>query len=451
MAGGTWTSQNKRQPGVYINTRSRGNIGANIGDKGIVAIAEPMSWGHVGIMQEIIPGDDVKNIIGHDITSDSALFLREMMKGTDVTSGPSKILLYRVSGTGGAKASTKIGALTATALYEGERGNDIIIMVSADPDEEDLFTVSTIVDGNVLDEQSVKTARELHGNQWVAFSGTETLTASAGESLTGGTDPTPTAGDYAKFLTELEPYQFDIVVYDGTDATVQQAYATFAKRVSNSIGKKCQAVLAEAKTANSEWVISVGNGVKLSDGTILSPQQVTWWIGGAEAGVKYNESLTYARYPDAVESNPKLTDAKIEEAIDNGQIVFIDSFDTVKVCTDINTLTSFTVDKQKSFSKNRVMRVLNQFCNDVYKQFALYYVGKTNNNEAGRNLLAGWIVGYLNEMQANNGIQNFEAEDVSVTEGNDVDSVIVDVAIQPVDSIEKIYMTVNVSAGTVTE
>jgi len=54
-------------------------------------------------------------------------------------------------------------------------------------------------------------------------------------------------------------------------------------------------------------------------------------------------------------------------------------------------------------------------------------------------------------MQANNGIQNFEAEDVSVTEGNDVDSVIVDVAIQPVDSIEKIYMTVNVSAGTVTE
>ena len=165
MAGGTWTSQNKRQPGVYINTRSRGNIGANIGDKGIVAIAEPMSWGRVGIMQEIIPGDDVKNIIGHDITSDSALFLREMMKGSDVTSGPSKILLYRVSGTGGAKASTKIGALTATALYEGKRGNDIIIMVSADPDEEDLFTVSTIVDGNVLDEQSVKTARELHGNQ----------------------------------------------------------------------------------------------------------------------------------------------------------------------------------------------------------------------------------------------------------------------------------------------
>ena len=26
MAGGTWTSQNKVQPGVYINTRSRASI-----------------------------------------------------------------------------------------------------------------------------------------------------------------------------------------------------------------------------------------------------------------------------------------------------------------------------------------------------------------------------------------------------------------------------------------
>ena len=60
------------------------------------------------------------------------------------------------------------------------------------------------------------------------------------------------------------------------------------------------------------------------------------------------------------------------------------------------------------------MRVLNQFCNDVYKQFSMYYIGKTDNNDAGRNLLKGWIVGYLNEMQANNGIQNFAAEDVEV-------------------------------------
>lgn len=40
MAGGTWTGQNKVQPGVYINTKSKGNLAAQIGEKGTVAIAE---------------------------------------------------------------------------------------------------------------------------------------------------------------------------------------------------------------------------------------------------------------------------------------------------------------------------------------------------------------------------------------------------------------------------
>ena len=39
MAGGTWVSQNKKIPGVYINVKSQPAVQANVGDKGIVAIA----------------------------------------------------------------------------------------------------------------------------------------------------------------------------------------------------------------------------------------------------------------------------------------------------------------------------------------------------------------------------------------------------------------------------
>ena len=56
MAGGTWTNQNKVQPGVYINVKSKGNINTNVGNKGIVAIAEPLSWGPVETIKEILPG-----------------------------------------------------------------------------------------------------------------------------------------------------------------------------------------------------------------------------------------------------------------------------------------------------------------------------------------------------------------------------------------------------------
>jgi hypothetical protein len=53
-------------------------------------------------------------------------------------------------------------------------------------------------------------------------------------------------------------------------------------------------------------------------------------------------------------------------------------------------------------------------------------------------------------MQANNGVQNFAAEDVEVLQGNNVESVVVNVGIQPVDSIERIYMLVTVSANAIT-
>ena len=42
-------------------------------------------------------------------------------------------------------------------------------------------------------------------------------------------------------------------------------------------------------------------------------------------------------------------------------------------------------------------------------------------------------------------IQNFVTDDVTVTKGNDSDAVVIEAAVQPVDSVEKIYITVNLS------
>lgn len=429
-------------------------MAANVGERGVVAIAEPLSWGPAGMVQTIIPGEDLRPYIGYDITSEKALFLREMMKGSDTTAGPSKILLYRPTGTGGVQAKATVGALTVTALYPGARGNDISIIISEQIDDEGTYDVSTVIDGAVVDKQSITNLAQLKANAWVGFSGTGTeITESAGQPLTTGADPTVATADYSNFLAAIEPYQFDILVYDGTDSTTIQAFAAFVERVSNNVGQKCQAVMAgdTAANCNSEFVIAVKNGVKLDDGTQLTAQQATWWVGGAEAGALYYQSLTYAQYPHAVEANPKLTDTQAQEAVESGCLCFIDSFGNVKVCTDINTLTTFTVEKGQEFSKNRVMRVLMQICNDTYEHFSNYFIGKVDNNETGRNLLKGWIVGYLNEMQANNGIQNFDAEDVTVEAGNNVDAVLINVSIQPVDSVEKIYMEITVAVTAESE
>lgn len=444
MAGGTWVSQNKKIPGVYINVKSQPAVAANVGSKGVVAIAKALSWGPLGAVQEITPGQDVTPNIGYSIGSEQGQFLREMMRGSDVTAGPSKIYLYRYAGTGGVKASATAGNLTATALYEGARGNDITIAVIADPDEEGYFDVQTVVGGSVVDTQHVNAVADLSANAWVTFSGSG-LSATAGTALTGGTDPTVAVADDAAFLTAIEPYRFDILAYDGSTTTVIDAYVAFIKRMNEAVGRKCQLVIGNYAGQNTEYVISAQNGVELADGSLLDARKAVWWLAGSEAGAQYFQSLTYAQYPTAVAAYPKLTDDQAAAAIEAGQICFIDDFGIVKVCSDINTLTTVTPTKGPEFKKNRVMRVIMQLCNDTYEHFANYYIGKVNNDDTGRSLLRGWLVGYLTEMQANSGIQNFVADDVEVLPGDSIDSVLINVAIQPVDSIEKIYMSVTVS------
>jgi hypothetical protein len=455
MAGGIWNSQNKVLPGVYINTVSKESVTANIGTRGTVALAMNLSWGPSGTVQTINAGDDLTPFIGYDITADQALFLREMFKGSDTTGAPTKVLLYRLAGTSGAKATVTIGEdssiLIATALYNGTRGNDISIAVTADPDEADAYDVSTIVSGYVVDVQHVTAVSQLVANDWVEFTGSTALVASTGASLTGGVNPTISSTDYAAFLTAIEPYTFDILNYDGSDSTVRAAFVQFITRINESIGKKCQLVLfGSVGVANTKYVIAVGNGVKLADGTALTAAQATYWVSGVEAGALYNQSLTYAQYPDAIEANPKLSNADVETYVQGGLITFVDDFNSVKICTDINTKTTVTTKEGAEFKKNRVMRVLMQFCNDTYEYFSLYYIGKVDNNDNGRSLLRKYLIGYLNEMQSNNGIQNFTADDVEVLPGTAVDAVIVNVGIQPVDSIEKIYATVTVTANGVT-
>lgn len=446
MAGGIWTSQNKPLPGVYINVSSRGSMNTSTSDRGIVAIAKALSWGEKGKIQGYIPGADPTGMTGYPITDSKSRFLSQIVMGTNRTSPPFLVYLYRLEGTGGAVAEATIGGLSAKAKYEGSRGNDITIIVSEDPDNEGAYEVETVVDGSVADTQKITEVSQLVENDWCVFAGnSEEITATAGTPLAGGKDPEVSANDYAKFLTALEPYQFDVLIYDGEDMTTMQAVASFVKRLSNNIGQKCQAVMANAKGFDSEFVISVGNGLELNDGTKLTAQEATWWVGGAEAGASYFQSLTYAKHPYAVAASPKLTETEAAAAVQAGNIVFIDNFDEVKVCQDINTLTTFTPDKGSEFSKNRVMRVLMSICNDTYEYFSKTFIGSTSNDRDGRNLLRGWIVGYLNEMQANGGVQNFSAEDVSVEQGNTLDAVLINVNVQPVDSIEKIYMKIAVS------
>ena len=445
MAGGSWTNQNKIRPGVYIRFTSDRGLGLTVSDRGTVAIAEALSWGPVETVQTIEAGADMTPYTGYDITNPKNKFLNEMFKGTNRTAAPNKVLLYRLGATGQEQATVTVAPLTATAKYPGVRGNDISIVITELTTPADTFTVNTVVDGVIEDTQTAETVEDLVANDWVTFSGTGALAATTNSPLAGGADGTPASSDYTDFLTAIEPYKFDALAYDGSDSTVEDAMQAFIKRIADEEGAYSQLVGADLTNPDSRFVVNVNSGVVLEDGTTLTPQQVVWWAAGALAGAKYNESLTYATYPGAVDVTPKLTNSGYEQALQNGEFVLFADDGVVKVEQDINSLVTYTTDITEPYHKNRVIRLLNTIANDIYQQFSDGYIGVVNNNEDGRMQFKSAIVGYLLDIQANNGIQNFTAEDVTVEPGEAIDAIVVNLAIQPVDSVEKVYVVISVN------
>ena len=77
LGGGSFTSQNKKLPGSYINFISLAASSASLSDRGIAALAIEMDWGVDGSVFEVTSGDFQKNslkIFGYD-------FADEKLKG----------------------------------------------------------------------------------------------------------------------------------------------------------------------------------------------------------------------------------------------------------------------------------------------------------------------------------------------------------------------------------
>lgn len=536
MAGGTWIDQSKVRPGIYINYKSAPASLATMGERGVVAIARRLDWGEKGRFYTIEQPSDCAQF-GYSITDDAMLFVRQILLGSNRTSGATKILIWSLSEISQSHAEGASGALTATAIENGESGNDLTVEITANNGHFDVvtkrgtttldtqtgkdtvgdladnayvaftpstgsttssalaagtitlsgaqsvvakasatignltatalydgtygnrlslavtdgtnsdFIVQILLDGQVVDSQTVTTISQLVATPYCTFSGTGSPSSQAlPKKFTGGSNGAVAPTAYSDFMTALELEKFDVVIYDGTNAVTKAAYIDFVKRLSNQEGVKCQAVLSDASNPDNECVINVyPQAVTLTDGTQLAESELTWWVGGASAGANAFESLTYAAYPDAIEVNPVLTSSQQEDAINAGKFALISQFDRIQVLTDINSFLTFSVEKGKAFRKNRVIRTVFGICNDIYKTFATYYIGAVHNDEEGRKSLKAEILNILERYQGNRALQNVETDDVTVLMGVDSDAVVIEIYIQPVDSIEKIYINITIS------
>lgn len=425
IGGGTFTSQNKKLPGAYINLASAKNASSNFVERGVAAVAVELNWGEDNKIIEITSKEFYKNplkILGYEYSDENLKGLRDLFKGVD------KAYLYRLNS--GEKASNDY----ATAKCSGIRGNDLKIVITKNVDDDTKYDVSTYLGTKEVDVQTVSTASELLENDYVTFK-SKALAITAGMALTGGTNGKATGATHQKFLDILESYQFNSLGCLSTENSTVNLYIEYTKRLRDELGIKFQTVVFN-HPANYEGIINLKNNAIESDTGLV------YWVTGIVAGCEISKSNTNRVYDGEYTVNVSYTQLQLRESIDAGEFVLHKVGDEIRVLIDNNSLITVTKEKEEIFKSNQTIRVLDQIALDISTIFNTRYVGSVSNNESGRISLWNDITTILKEYQTSQAIQNFEDSDVTVELGEDKKSVVVDAKVQIVGAMEKLYMTV---------
>lgn len=447
-AGGTWTVQNKQRPGAYINFVSVPKPVGTIGDRGVVTCALPMTWG---------PTDKLITLYGEDLLNGKSLpkigcdafDTAESLPYRLALAGCYKALLYRTD-NGGVKATKTLGsAVKVDAKYTGTTGNSISIVIVKDKPEAGKYTVNVLFRNIQKESFVVSTIEELNNieSEWVDVTGTgNAIPETAGAALEGGTNGTVSTSltDYFN-LASGESWQ--CLAVNSTDETVNTAVVNFIKLMRDTRGKKVQGVVYNRTDADYEGIISVDQGYSTSVDTV-GVDLFPIYVASITAGANVNQSNTARVIENATSIINPIDEENIEDALKIGKFLLTYRQDgAVCIEKDINSLHTFTVDKGYAFSKNRVIRCLDEIGNTVSLVFNRNYCGKVDNDDIGRNLYKTELISMMDTLVDLGAIENFDgATDITVLPGQDVDSVVVDLTVQPIDSMEKLYMTVNVDA-----
>ncbi len=433
LGGGTFQTQNKVLPGTYINFISTATADAALGDRGYAAMPLELDWGMDDGIFTVTNEDFYKNsakIFGYAYTHEKMKGLRDLFQNISV------LYAYKLTG-GGVKASNEYAA----AKYSGIRGNDLRIMIQANVDDNAKFDVLTYLETTVVDKQTVAQAAELTANDYVSFKTGAELAITASTPLTGGTNNAADGTAHQSFLNKIESYpSINAIGVLTTEAAIKSLYTAFVKRMRDEVGIKFQVVML-SNAADYEGIVNLKNTVADEGWETAS---LVYWVTGIIAGSTVNTSNTNKIYNGEFTVNVDYTQSELEEAIRAGEFVLHQVGTEIRVLEDINSLVTGSEEKGEVFKDNQTIRVTDQIATDIAKLFVTKYLGTVPNNAAGRVSLWADIVKLHEQLQDIRAIENFSDEDVTVSQG-DKKSVVITEAVTVVNTMAKLYMTVEVA------
>lgn len=423
LGGGNFTIQNKSLPGAYMNFVSVGTASTSSADRGVATMPLSLDWGSDDTVVQVDLADFQKNtmqLFGYSYSSDELLCLREVFQNAKT------VYVYRLN------SGTVAENAYAVAKHSGVRGNDIQIAIQMNVEDDSLYDVSTMLGTTVYDIQTVETAEELVANDWVSFKADAELLLTVATPLSGGSNGEVSGASHQAYLQKIEKFSFNAMGVVTDDSAIKSLYLSFVKRMRDEVGVKFQLVLFDHKS-DYEGAINVKNGLEMVPFTT-----------GVIAGCEVNQSNSNKIYNGECDVFLDYTQTELATSIASGEFVFHQVGDDVRILEDINSLVTTSDDKNDLFKDNQTIRVIDQIATDLAVLFATKYLGVIQNDDSGRISLWADIVKHHEELERVRAIEDFDENDVVVTQGNTKKEVVVSDAVTVVNAMNKLYMTVTV-------
>jgi len=375
LGGGTFTDYKKVFPGAYVNTITLGQSISLYGERGFAACPMALSWGS-SIKNIVVTAEEFKErsmeLFGYPYAAPELRYIRELLKG-------AKTAIIPRLDRGGTKAENTY----FTALYEGERGNELNTVIQPNimsTETEIFYDVLTYFGTRLVFRQNgIKTGEELAANAYAVPKEGVTLDLTAGTPFEGGTNGTVTAENHQTALNALDSSYFNVLVCGSSETDIKALYIEHTDIKNDDQGIKFQTVVHRYAVDN-KYIISVENN---------NTPELCYWVGGKCAGVPIGMSLTNQLYDGELtvlfdDTGVKYDNTDYKRFIAEGRFVLYSDNETPTILVDINSKVTVTDEENEWFKDNQTVRISQQSAMDKARIFNTLFLGKVPNDDAGR-------------------------------------------------------------------
>lgn len=463
MSGIFSIGEKKVRPGVYYRRENNGGVETVGATNGVAAVLFQADWGALNeeFDMDVTMQNSVADYYG---TADTVSAIKEAFKG-----GATTVRAVRIGGDDGKPGSIELKntdgspatAVTITAAHPGTRPFTVSVRTNLITDNRqviiydgtDIFEQFSFAPGEKEPENLVAAMAQSKNFVAKTASGVKGPLASVTQQpLAGGKNPTVKTASYEKGTDILERYKWNCIIADSDDSAVQlllqkfvvQSYQTGHLGFASLAGKSTQALterMTQAAAFNDEKIVYTLNGWVGSDGTKYEGWRAAARIGGMVAAFEANTSLTHNVISNAVSLTEPLTNGEIIKAETKGCLVLtLNDSDQVWIDSAINTLVTPDATMDEGWKKIRRTKTRFELMDRV-DSTCEKLVGNVNNDTDGRQTIMATAQKVINAMIEEKKLMR--GSTVYEDPGNPAegDSAWFKLAIDDIDSAEKIYLT----------